>query len=219
MGRLSPHTINQYRWMLKRLRRILPLMPEDDPERPKVVAKIEKLTNQLGVELTDLETALTRGPGRPRTEPIVSEYEDALRAEGKANVKRATGEGRTFEEIQVETEAKRREKQAELREKIRATDPDAIAQREAEEASMKALRELEELATVTPTLAKSTKKEQAQAELQRNMAINAQAQKEAAEQDELVRKAQELKFGGDTSEGPKTTNQVEPAGGTPRSDS
>jgi hypothetical protein len=71
MGRLTQGTINNYRARLKKLRKVMLVIEDDHPERPKVLREIEKLTNQLGMEMTDLEASLARGPGRPRQNPDV----------------------------------------------------------------------------------------------------------------------------------------------------
>jgi len=108
VGRLSPTTMNCYRSRVRKLRKILPLMKEDDPERPKVVAQIEKLTNQLGMEMTDLEIALARGPGRPRTIPDVRDYEEVL--------KRLEGQ----QPAEVETDEQRKERAEQKRQELYA---------------------------------------------------------------------------------------------------
>ena len=128
MGRLSPHTINCYKSKLKKLRRILPLMPESDPETILVVKQIEKLTNQLGKEMSDLEIQLARGPGRPRSQPIIKEYGEAK-------------EEPTIEQL----DAVRRDKLQQLRDRVLA-DPanaDLIAR---EKESDKALEEMMKMA-------------------------------------------------------------------------
>jgi hypothetical protein len=133
VGKLSPHTINCYKSRLKRLRKVLPLMPDDDPEKPLVVKQIEKLTNQLGKEMTDLEIALARGPGRPRSQPIVREYGEAAK------------EGPTAEELL----AAHNDKIARLRAQVLKDNPELAnleRERKEEEESNKQLQEMIKLA-------------------------------------------------------------------------
>src|SRR6267142_6259110 len=133
MGKLSPHTVNCYKSRLKKLRKVLPFMPESDPERVRVLREIEKLTNQLGMEMNDLEIALTRGPGRPRLQPDISAYRHVV----IPGVKTA----KSKEEI----EAERLSKIAEIRERVIAANPDLLAveeRRKAEAESDRALNEM-----------------------------------------------------------------------------
>jgi len=135
MGRLAQSTVNCYKSHLRKLRRVLPMLPEDHPEREKVIWKIERLTNQLGMEMTDLEIQLTRGPGRPRLQP---ELEGLLPA---AEPKKAM--------TQEEREEVWRKNHEALREKIQTTDPEFIAEKDAQMRSEQALKEMMEMANET----------------------------------------------------------------------
>jgi hypothetical protein len=112
MGRLTVGTINNYKTRLRKLRRILPLMPPEHEERPRVVAEIDKLTNQLGLEMTDLEAALARGPGRPRQSADVRELEKLT----------------TKEEVLKEKLEAARKRREELLIRVEAEQPDALAE-------------------------------------------------------------------------------------------
>lgn len=136
MGRITAQTASNYRVQLRKLRRVLPLIPEGDPERARTLRLIEKFTNQLGLEMTDLEIALSRRPGRPRLNPNVAEYE----IEPEINTVM------TPEEI----EAAKALRLAEFRARVLKENPDLAAEMErkrlALEESERALVEMQKLA-------------------------------------------------------------------------
>jgi hypothetical protein len=134
VGKLAPHTINQYRWRLKKLRAVLPIMDENDPERPRVIGEIEKLTNQLGMEMNDLEIALARGPGRPRKLADISEHEAALASVTEKEIE--------MDETPHAKELRVKKKFDELKARVLAANPDLAAQKAKEDESEKALNEM-----------------------------------------------------------------------------
>lgn len=83
MPKLTPQTVANYKSKLRQLRKVLPLMPDDHEERPRVLSQIERLTNQLGLEMSDLEISLSRGPGRPRLNANIEEFKDKIELELK----------------------------------------------------------------------------------------------------------------------------------------
>ena len=54
------------------MRKALPFVPKDHPELPKLLREIERLSNLLGAELGDLELALIKRQGKPRTQPQIN---------------------------------------------------------------------------------------------------------------------------------------------------
>lgn len=66
MPKLADNTIRSYASRLRRLRRLLAVMPSEHPEKKRVLLDIERLTNALGGEMTpqELTVLLDRKPGR-----------------------------------------------------------------------------------------------------------------------------------------------------------
>lgn len=109
MGRLTPQTLSNYRVKLRKLRAVLAVMEEVHPERLKVVKEIESLTNKLGLEMTDLEIALSRGPGRPRQHPLIDDELIALARAEKEQRERESERKETKEEREARIETRRQE--------------------------------------------------------------------------------------------------------------
>ena len=103
---------------------MLPIIPQDDPELEKVLNEIERLTNILGKEMSDLETQLTKGPGRPRKVPDITQFEKAL-AEAEAEAPR---------ESPTEREARVKFKIEQLRKKVETEQPEVLALKRSEDA-------------------------------------------------------------------------------------
>ena len=122
MGRLAPTTINCYKWKLKRYRKLLQIVLPEDPRRPQLLEQITKLTNQLGMEMSDLEIKLARGPGRPRSVPDMSDIEEALKDNEKEVEATETPEERALR-IKAKHQA--------LRDKLKESDPEFIASQDA----------------------------------------------------------------------------------------
>jgi hypothetical protein len=61
---LATSTQRVYASKLRRWRRLLVQMPQDHPDLPAVLVEIDKLSNKLGAEVSDLEALLARRPGR-----------------------------------------------------------------------------------------------------------------------------------------------------------
>lgn len=99
------------------------MLDDTDPRKVQVLNQVERLTNQLGMEMTSLEIALARGPGRPRQNADVSDVEEAL-----ASVEKETP---NKPETPQEKEERAKRKRDELREKLLKDDPEFIAQQDA----------------------------------------------------------------------------------------
>src|SRR5262245_46575448 len=82
---LARNTLRVYSSKLKRLRRLLTVMPVDHPDRTKVIAEVERYTNVLGREMTtdEINEMLARKPGRP---PKVQAALNVSRLEGELTV-------------------------------------------------------------------------------------------------------------------------------------
>lgn len=131
MARLTPQTQSNYRVKLRKLRTLLPLLPNDHPEKAKVLRQIEDLTNKLGMEMTDLEIALKRGPGRPRQNPLVDAEMEGMIAAQKEVEAKAAGRPETKEEHDARVEANKRA----FAEKFERENPELVRQKTAEQES------------------------------------------------------------------------------------
>lgn len=138
MGRLTPQTMNNYRCKLRKLRAILPVLPDDHPEKMKVLNQIERLTNQLGMEMNDLEIALARGPGRPRQNPVVSEELEALAKAEREKKELESAKPESPEEREARVAAKLKA----FREKVIGENPELAKRKEDEERSERELNEM-----------------------------------------------------------------------------
>jgi hypothetical protein len=137
---LTQQTLANYRSRLRKLRTVLPLMFENDPDKPKVLREIETLTNKLGIEMTTLEIQLKRGPGRPRVNADLVMYDEALK-EVKQEIQP------TEEEIAMAKKVTLQQ----LKERVRAHSPELVekierakAERESEAALLEMMNKANE---------------------------------------------------------------------------